>query len=199
MSNDSYEQVEKVQNVTEAGMEVTFVNKLKLKSITVHKEWNDGNISTRPGSIQFKLLYRTGNTGDFTQYGDEIYTITEEDRDNGTPWSKVINDLPVTYEYKVEEIEAEGREGYLTDVTSDGDTFTITNTCTPYGVNSHRLLVRGTRVPYNGEEDATESVTDSMVKAIQNYYMLYLILGLSITILVIILLRFLSKRKAHKE
>lgn len=72
-------------------------------------------------------------------------------------------------------------------------------TCTPYGVNSHRLLVRGTRVPYNGEEDATESVTDSMVKAIQNYYMLYLILGLSITILVIILLRFLSKRKAHKE
>ena len=72
-------------------------------------------------------------------------------------------------------------------------------TCTPYGVNSHRLLVRGIRVPYNGEEDATESVTDSMVKAIQNYYMLYLILGLSITILVIILLRFLSKRKAHKE
>lgn len=128
LSNDSYEQVEKVQNVTEAGMEVTFVNKLKLKSITVHKEWNDGNISTRPESIQFKLLYRTGNTGDFTQYGDEIYTITEEDRDNGTPWSKVINDLPVTYEYKVEEIEAEGREGYLTDVTSDGDTFTITNT-----------------------------------------------------------------------
>lgn len=72
-------------------------------------------------------------------------------------------------------------------------------TCTPYGVNSHRLLVRGTRVPYNGEEDVSESVSDSMVQAIQNYYMLYLILGLSITILVIILLRFLSKRTAHKE
>lgn len=72
-------------------------------------------------------------------------------------------------------------------------------TCTPYGVNSHRLLVRGTRVPYNGEEDASESVADSMVKAIQNYYMLYLILGLSITILVIVLLHFLSKRKNPKE
>ena len=80
-----------------------------------------------------------------------------------------------------------------------GEDHVTLTTCTPYGVNSHRLLVRGTRVPYNGEEDATESVTDSMVKAIQNYYMLYLILGLSITILVIILLRFLSKRKAHKE
>ena len=129
LSNDSYEQVEKVQNVTEAGMEVTFVNKLKLKSITVHKEWNDGNISTRPRSIQFKLLYRTGNTGDFTQYGDEIYTITEEDRDNGTPWSKVIHDLPVTYEYKVEEIpDSENEYQYRTDVTSSGDAFTITNT-----------------------------------------------------------------------
>ena len=28
-------------------------------------------------------------------------------------------------------------------------------TCTPYGVNSHRLLVRGTRVPYTGEEEVT--------------------------------------------
>lgn len=129
LSNDSYEQVEKVQNVTEAGMEVTFVNKLKLKSITVHKEWNDGNISTRPKNIQFKLLYRTGSAGAFTQYGgDESYTITEEDRDNGTPWSKVIHDLPVTYEYKVEEIDAEEGSGYLTEVTSEGNSFTITNT-----------------------------------------------------------------------
>lgn len=128
LSNDSYEQVEKVQNVTEAGMEVTFVNKLKLKSITVHKEWNDGNISTRPENIQFKLLYRTGSAGAFTQYGREIYTITEEDRDNGTPWSKVIHDLPVTYEYKVEEIDAEEGSGYLTEVTSEGNSFTITNT-----------------------------------------------------------------------
>ena len=31
-------------------------------------------------------------------------------------------------------------------------------TCTPYGVNSHRLLVRGMRVPYNGEEEDRKSV-----------------------------------------
>lgn len=29
-------------------------------------------------------------------------------------------------------------------------------TCTPYGVNSHRLLVRGTRIPYVPEEKAQE-------------------------------------------
>lgn len=72
-------------------------------------------------------------------------------------------------------------------------------TCTPYGVNSHRLLVRGTRVPYNGEEDVAETAADSMLKAVQNYYMLYLILGLAITILVILIMRFLFKRKSGRK
>nr|WP_317360799.1 class C sortase [uncultured Blautia sp.] len=72
-------------------------------------------------------------------------------------------------------------------------------TCTPYGVNSHRLLVRGTRVPYNGEEEAETSVAESMLKTVQNYYMLYLILGLSITFLIILFMRFLFKAKDKKD
>ena len=72
-------------------------------------------------------------------------------------------------------------------------------TCTPYGVNSHRLLVRGSRVPYNGEEEAETSVAESMLKTVQNYYMLYLILGLSITFLIILFMRFLFKAKDKKD
>ena len=73
-------------------------------------------------------------------------------------------------------------------------------TCTPYGVNSHRLLVRGTRVPYNGEEDASaETVTDTMLHKIQNYYMLYLILGIAITILIILIMKLVSGRKQRKS
>lgn len=72
-------------------------------------------------------------------------------------------------------------------------------TCTPYGVNSHRLLVRGTRVPYNGEEEAETSVAESMLKTVQNYYMLYLILGLSITFLIILFMRFFFKAKDKKD
>ena len=30
-------------------------------------------------------------------------------------------------------------------------------TCTPYGINTHRMLVRGTRVPYNGEEETGDT------------------------------------------
>lgn len=72
-------------------------------------------------------------------------------------------------------------------------------TCTPYGVNSHRLLVRGTRVPYEGEEDVSGTPVDTMMKAVQNYYMLYLVLGLSVTILVILLMRFLFRPRNKRE
>lgn len=72
-------------------------------------------------------------------------------------------------------------------------------TCTPYGVNSHRLLVRGTRVPYSGEEETENTPVDSMLRAIQNYYMLYLILGLAVTLLVILIMKFLFDRKNKKH
>ena len=72
-------------------------------------------------------------------------------------------------------------------------------TCTPYGVNSHRLLVRGARVPYEGEEEAASTPVDTMIRAVQNYYMLYLVLGLSVTILVILLMRFLFRPRKKKE
>ncbi|MCI9530421.1 MAG: class C sortase [Lachnospiraceae bacterium] len=70
-------------------------------------------------------------------------------------------------------------------------------TCTPYGVNSHRLLVRGHRVPYDGGLETTP--VDSMVQAIQNYYMLYLLLGLGVTILAILILRRLIGGKKGKQ
>ena len=69
-------------------------------------------------------------------------------------------------------------------------------TCTPYGVNSHRLLVRGHRVPYSGELDTAPTPVESRVQAIQNYYMLYLLLGLSVTVLVIFVLwRIIGRKK----
>ena len=83
----------------------------------------------------------------------------------------------------------------------EGQDYVTLFTCTPYGVNSHRLFVRGTRVPYNGEEEIESTAAESMLKSIQNYYMIYLILGLSVTLLVILLMRFLIKpgKKKHKK
>ena len=68
-------------------------------------------------------------------------------------------------------------------------------------MNSHRLLVSGSRVEYNGEEDVAATVPEAMLQSVQDYYMLYLVLGLSITVLVILLMRFFfnSKRKRKDE
>ncbi len=70
-------------------------------------------------------------------------------------------------------------------------------TCTPYGVNSHRLLVRAERMPYEGEEVVSTPV-ETMLEAVQNYYMLYLIMGLSVTLLIIAVMRFLFRPRKPK-
>ncbi len=66
-------------------------------------------------------------------------------------------------------------------------------TCTPYGVNSHRLLVRGSRIPYQREVDSVEqSLPETMLESVQNYYMIYTALGLSVTVLLIIIMKLLQ-------
>ena len=79
----------------------------------------------------------------------------------------------------------------------EGQDYVTLFTCTPYGVNSHRLLVRGHRVPYDGELESTP--VESMVQAIQNYYMLYLLFGLGLTVLVILIMHRVMKRKKKRR
>ena len=60
-------------------------------------------------------------------------------------------------------------------------------------MNSHRLLVQGSRVEYVAEEEVeTVSVPEAMLESVQNYYMIYLILGLSITLLIIVIMKFIK-------
>lgn len=79
----------------------------------------------------------------------------------------------------------------------EGQDYVTLFTCTPYGVNSHRLLVRGHRVPYDGELESTP--VESMVQAIQNYYMLYLLFGLGVTAVIILLMRRIMGRKKKRQ
>lgn len=81
----------------------------------------------------------------------------------------------------------------------DGEDKVTLFTCTPYGVNSHRLLVRGTRVPYNGEEHVEMTIPETMVQSVQNYYMIYLILGISITLLAIVIMKYMFKRNDNRK
>lgn len=46
-----------------------------------------------------------------------------------------------------------------------GEDYCTLVTCTPFGVNTHRLLVRGTRIPYSEEEKIEESARTQEVSA----------------------------------
>ena len=81
----------------------------------------------------------------------------------------------------------------------EGEDHVTLFTCTPYGVNTHRLLVRGVRVPYSGEEEAGAASAEGMVQAVQDYYMLYLVLGLAVTLLAILILRYLIRPRRGRR
>lgn len=83
----------------------------------------------------------------------------------------------------------------------EGEDYVTLFTCTPYGVNSHRLLVRGTRVAYKGELTDAGQITasEAMVQSIQNYYMIYLILGIAAAALAIIVIKYAVNRKNRRN
>ncbi|MCI9486711.1 MAG: class C sortase [Lachnospiraceae bacterium] len=71
-------------------------------------------------------------------------------------------------------------------------------TCTPYGINSERLLVRGHRVPYVPEEVAEEKVPFGNMSLHTNY-LLWVVVGLLITGLFSLLLYGRERRRRRKE
>lgn len=86
----------------------------------------------------------------------------------GLPSAKIFTDLDQmakddifymdilgdTLAYQVDQIRVVlPKELDSVNVEPEGDFVTLV-TCTPYGINSHRLLVRGKRIPYVPEEEA---------------------------------------------
>ena len=76
-----------------------------------------------------------------------------------------------------------------TDVLAveEGEDLATLVTCTPYGVNTHRLMVRGHRVPYVEEEVAEENVPLTQI-SLHTSYLLWVIVGLTVTGLFILFL-----------
>lgn len=69
----------------------------------------------------------------------------------------------------------------------EGEDLITLLTCTPYGVNTDRLLVRGHRVPYVPEEIEEASVLGGV--SIHTNYLLWVIVGLAVTIVFILILQ----------
>ena len=106
-----------------------------------------------------------------------------------------IHILNETLAYKVDSIKV-----VLPDDTSNlrivpGEDYVTLVTCTPYGINTHRLLVRGTRTEYiqQVEEKQTQEV-----KAKHNRIMILYVIGIIVAILILFIIYFIRKRLAKQ-
>ena len=126
----------------------------------------------------------------------ELFTRLDEMEKGDLFYIHVLDEV-LAYEVdQIEVIEPQDLE-FLTPV--EGRDLVTLLTCTPYAVNTHRLLVRGSRVPY----EETQNVNDKIKMDLETnrswiyIYVLGAILGM-ILIFILILHLWRKKRKRRK-
>lgn len=111
---------------------------------------------------------------DQMQMGDQFY-IKVLDRTLAYEVDQILTVLPT----EMDALAIEPGQDYVTLIT-----------CTPYGINSHRLLVRGHRVPYDPQTAAAkQEAPRSWFQRLPMQYR-HLLIGLGV-VLVIVVLRIL--------
>lgn len=127
-----------------------------------------------------------------------LFTDLDKLEEGDTFFLSILDD---TLCYEVDQItEVEPTETDALTAEEGQDLVTLL-TCTPYGVNSHRLLVRGHRIPYEEMEEETAplaAVSGLIGPSMHTSYLLWVIIGLLVTGLFILLL-YLYDRKLKKK
>lgn len=112
----------------------------------------------------------------------------------------LLHVLNETLCYEVDKISVVKPEDTTALAVEDGQDLVTLLTCTPYGVNTERLLVRGHRVPYV-EEKVKEEKTVLSGSSLHTNYLLWVFVGLFVTALFIFVLYLKEtklKRRANK-
>ena len=110
----------------------------------------------------------------------------------------LLNILDEKLCYKVDRISVVEPDDTQELAVVPGEDLVTLMTCTPYGINSQRLLVRGTRVPY--EEGLVESVPAAGVfgKSARTNYLLWVIVGLAVTGIFVLVMSYRERKMYAK-
>lgn len=112
----------------------------------------------------------------------------------------LLSVLDETLCYQVDQITVVDPTDTGTLAAESGQDLVTLLTCTPYGVNSHRLLVRGHRVPYEDVEDDLLPAAAGVVGAsLHTSYFLWVLIGLGVTGIFIWFLYLYDKKMKKKE
>lgn len=93
-----------------------------------------------------------------------------------------IHNIKETIAYRVDKIQVVEPTNFEPVLVVDGKDYATLLTCTPYMINSHRLLVRGERIDYQSAIDDGVANTPSFKP---DFYQLFLILLPFITLLIL--------------
>lgn len=100
--------------------------------------------------------------------------------------------------YEVDQVKVvEPKETQDLSVEEGKDLMTLF-TCTPYGVNTHRLLVRGHRVPYE-ETILEDEKVPTANRSLHTNYLLWVVVGLAVTGFLIWLMYWFDKKRRTKN
>ena len=125
----------------------------------------------------------TGHSGMATQ---KMFTDLEQLSIGDVFYLHILDE---TLAYQVIEINVVlPHDTSLLGITNGADYCTLV-TCTPFGVNTHRLLVRGTRIPYEEAEEILEKqpIIEEPTSTWEEKYMDGIITGICIVLILAIL------------
>ena len=106
-----------------------------------------------------------------------------------------IHVLNEVLEYKIDDVSVvEPGEVSRLNVISGKDCVTLV-TCTPYGVNSHRLLVRGVRVDHSDLSAKEDGIVNELLNVDMKYLITFSLIGLFIIFVAVKKLRDIRKKK----
>ena len=154
--------------------------------------------SSLPVGGKGTLVVLTGHRG-LPQ--SELFTNLDQMEKGDVFYLRVLNRVLVYQVYETETVKPDQVKGLA--VQEGRDLVTLV-TCTPYGVNSHRLFIHGKRIPY--EEDREISVSQIQRETLGRWLLRQKVFLASVVVLVaaflaglFILIRRMSRRHREKK
>lgn len=108
--------------------------------------------------------------------------------------------LDQTYAYEVDQILTVEPSQVQSLSAVPGKDYATLVTCTPYAVNTHRLLVRGHRIPYSVEE-YEKTLQNAEPRTDTNYMLmqaLCVVIGIAIALVIFIVMGLIERRRKRK-
>ena len=146
--------------------------------------------------------------------GDSTHTILTAH--SGMASQKMFSDLPQlevgdvfclrilgeTIAYQVDQINTVLPHDTTYLGIEHGEDLATLVTCTPFGINTHRLLVRGERIPYEEAEVIVETTQEEVVESTwEQHYLKGIIIGLAVVLVIVVIavIVWLIWRKCHEK